>query len=311
MMRSRAAVVALAAFAPVSMASAQDIDPRGVYFHTFSGSFGGTEYSTIFPVDGELKYNFNDINNGLPFDTTISPAGEWTFDNNGGVGAFSSPDEAAFDILVFGFQFQSSISRVPFTTPEFPVLFESAEQGDADLEGFWNARVQTIDPASGQVLCELQETAEVLIDGTTLRWNREDGSFFQGPFETEAQVAIRAVRFNINDPRFQSFPGSITSSSQNVLGELLVRSDERIEGVMLLQTNVPVGGQAQTLWRVILTRECPADVNGDNNVDGLDFGAWLNAFNAGDPAADQNGDGAVNGTDFGAWLNNFNAGCGL
>lgn len=55
--------------------------------------------------------------------------------------------------------------------------------------------------------------------------------------------------------------------------------------------------------------ECIADVNGDGDLNGLDFGAWLSAFNAGDLSADQNGDGMVNGIDFGSWLSNFNAGC--
>lgn len=54
---------------------------------------------------------------------------------------------------------------------------------------------------------------------------------------------------------------------------------------------------------------CLADVNQDGDVNGLDFGAWLGAFNAGDPLADQNQDGEINGLDFGAWLGNFNAGC--
>lgn len=55
--------------------------------------------------------------------------------------------------------------------------------------------------------------------------------------------------------------------------------------------------------------ECLADVSGDGAVNGLDFGAWLGAFNAGAATADQNTDGQINGLDFGAWLANFNAGC--
>lgn len=54
---------------------------------------------------------------------------------------------------------------------------------------------------------------------------------------------------------------------------------------------------------------CLADVNADGLVNGLDFGAWLSAFNAQDPSADQNLDGMINGLDFGAWLSGFNAGC--
>lgn len=53
--------------------------------------------------------------------------------------------------------------------------------------------------------------------------------------------------------------------------------------------------------------ECPADTNQDGKVDGLDFGAWLGAFNDGSLLADANGDGAVNGDDYGAWLGWRNA----
>lgn len=56
-----------------------------------------------------------------------------------------------------------------------------------------------------------------------------------------------------------------------------------------------------------LTRLC-ADVNNDGVVNGLDFGAWLGAFNAGLFTADVNQDGLVNGLDFGAWLGTFNQG---
>lgn len=54
---------------------------------------------------------------------------------------------------------------------------------------------------------------------------------------------------------------------------------------------------------------CPADLNADGELNGLDFGAWLGAYSFGEPVADQNRDGVVNGLDFGAWLANFSAGC--
>lgn len=59
----------------------------------------------------------------------------------------------------------------------------------------------------------------------------------------------------------------------------------------------------------LLFEACPADVNRDFQVDGLDFGAWLAAFNSMDQEADQNRDGRIDGLDFGAWLGNFNSGC--
>ena len=55
--------------------------------------------------------------------------------------------------------------------------------------------------------------------------------------------------------------------------------------------------------------DCPADINGDGQLNGADFNAWLSAFNDGSPLADQNGDFILNGADFNAWLGNFSDGC--
>jgi len=55
--------------------------------------------------------------------------------------------------------------------------------------------------------------------------------------------------------------------------------------------------------------DCPADLNGDGNLDFFDISAFLNAFNTQDPAADFNGDGMFNFFDVSAFLNAFNAGC--
>ncbi len=55
---------------------------------------------------------------------------------------------------------------------------------------------------------------------------------------------------------------------------------------------------------------CPADVNGDQQLTGADFSAWIVAYNAGDlDLADINRDGQLTGADFNAWLAAFNAGC--
>ncbi|MEM8758235.1 MAG: choice-of-anchor B family protein [Planctomycetota bacterium] len=53
----------------------------------------------------------------------------------------------------------------------------------------------------------------------------------------------------------------------------------------------------------------PADVNGDNVIDGGDFFAWVNAFSNNEPGCDQNGDGSCDGGDFFGWVANFSDGC--
>ncbi|MCA9276920.1 MAG: S8 family serine peptidase [Phycisphaerales bacterium] len=54
---------------------------------------------------------------------------------------------------------------------------------------------------------------------------------------------------------------------------------------------------------------CPADLNGDGNLDFFDVSAFLVAYNAMDPAADFNGDGSFNFFDVSAFLSDFSAGC--
>ncbi|HZW09857.1 MAG TPA: GC-type dockerin domain-anchored protein [Phycisphaerales bacterium] len=54
---------------------------------------------------------------------------------------------------------------------------------------------------------------------------------------------------------------------------------------------------------------CPADFNGDGEVNTLDVLAFLNAWSAGDPSGDFNGDGEVNTLDVLAFLNAWTAGC--
>ena len=54
---------------------------------------------------------------------------------------------------------------------------------------------------------------------------------------------------------------------------------------------------------------CPADLNGDGNLDFFDISAFLNAFANQDPIADFNGDGNFDFFDVSAFLNAFSAGC--
>jgi len=60
---------------------------------------------------------------------------------------------------------------------------------------------------------------------------------------------------------------------------------------------------------VLCSASCPADLNGDGNLDFFDVSAFLTAFSEQDPAADFNGDGNFNFFDVSAFLSAFNAGC--
>ncbi|MCC5823671.1 MAG: FG-GAP-like repeat-containing protein [Phycisphaerales bacterium] len=58
-----------------------------------------------------------------------------------------------------------------------------------------------------------------------------------------------------------------------------------------------------------IPQDCPADLTGDGNLNFFDVAAYLDLYNAGDPAADWNGDGLINFFDLAAYLDDFNAGC--
>ena len=54
-------------------------------------------------------------------------------------------------------------------------------------------------------------------------------------------------------------------------------------------------------------RKCAADWNGDAFVNGDDYDAYGELFEAGDPAGDFNNDGFVNGDDYDAFASAFDA----
>jgi hypothetical protein len=54
---------------------------------------------------------------------------------------------------------------------------------------------------------------------------------------------------------------------------------------------------------------CPADLNGDGNLNFLDVSAFLAAFGAQDPIADFTGEGSFNFLDVSAFLQAYGLGC--
>ena len=79
------------------------------------------------------------------------------------------------------------------------------------------------------------------------------------------------------------------------------------------QCDLVFAGHKLAPWRGILARlqgdACIADLTGDGVLDFFDVSAFLNAYNAGEPAADLTGDGTLDFFDVSAFLNAFNAGC--
>ncbi|HED53845.1 MAG TPA: hypothetical protein ENJ00_06555 [Phycisphaerales bacterium] len=63
-----------------------------------------------------------------------------------------------------------------------------------------------------------------------------------------------------------------------------------------------------TCWMLTI-EPCRADLDEDGDTDGDDFQLWLDAFNAGEPAADQNNDGNITPADYSAFLAGARRGC--
>lgn len=83
-----------------------------------------------------------------------------------------------------------------------------------------------------------------------------------------------------------------------------------VPGIGWAVTPVPIGTPLQFMGTDFLSFEpCPADINGDGLVDFSDYLAFLNLYDALDPAADLNGDGLVDFSDYLDFLNSYDAGC--
>jgi methionine-rich copper-binding protein CopC len=85
-----------------------------------------------------------------------------------------------------------------------------------------------------------------------------------------------------------------------------------VHGLMVKVTDD--GGLTGSSNVISITMRIPGDGNGDNIVDGEDYGIWQNGYNH--PGAtmntgDYNGDGVVDGEDYGTWQNNYNRTAGL
>ena len=114
------------------------------------------------------------------------------------------------------------------------------------------------------------------------------GSYEQGPIATWAAGDAEAV-FGVR----HIFPGGGIPGSPWL--------DGLIEEARIYDTAL-TAAEIQAL-------DCRADFDGDGFVTGLDFDAFVAAFEAGDPSSDFDGDGFVTGLDFDAYVAEFEEGC--
>ncbi|MEO1534216.1 MAG: GC-type dockerin domain-anchored protein, partial [Planctomycetota bacterium] len=146
-----------------------------------------------------------------------------------------------------------------------------------------------------------------------------DGTYF---FADYCSGILRGIQFDgtniVSDINYTSQIGGgfgIASFGADALGEMYITRTTTVERV------VRAGGpledcDANGVEDACQARAgnpppclCPADTNGDGELNPADFNAWIAAFNAGAAQCDQNADGNCDPSDFNAWIANFNAGC--
>ncbi|MFT5284113.1 MAG: hypothetical protein ACI8TQ_000269 [Planctomycetota bacterium] len=314
-MFSKNVLASILAVASLSTASAQNLDPRGIYFNRFTGSFNGTEYFQITPINGSTtNFRIADLYGG-GFTGTIDGFGNISIPNTNPPGSFSDPDN--FIIFPFNGQFTFDSNRVPTTTVDFPLTLDSPQTANSLLAGQWSNTLRFINPETGQLGAPGTEIITVDLDGPRVKITDPGGAFFQGIFENGLQAGFRVLQnptFPVPTGDFAAFPGPGTNTGQDVLGELSMININQFRASFLLQTRTALGNQSQSLVEFEATRLNPlavGDANGDGFVDGLDEAIVDSlqglSFEDGNYnlAADVNADGLINGTDLELYRGKF------
>lgn len=293
--------------ATLSAAYSQGIDPRGIYFNDFTGSFNGTEWFQVTPVGTSTTlFNIRDIYGG-GFTGTINANGDIVIPGIPTDGFFSGPDN--FVIFPFNGQFTFTSNRAPTTDVDFPLILDSPQDANPLLDGQWSNTLRFFNPQTGQRSAPATEIITLSTTDERIRITDPGGLFFQGIFEDGLTAGFRAL----NNPNFQTptgdfarFMGSTTNTGQDVLGEMNMIDINNFRATFLLQTRTPLGNQNQSVVEFVAERVVPlaqGDANGDGSVDavdemivsslqGVDFeGATYNL------AADINADGIIDAAD--------------
>ncbi len=261
-MRPRTVAVIVSALAvvlcpPAARAGVQ-IDPRGVFFHSYSGPSSATEWVHIWGIDGDRRYEFSDVRGLVPYRGSIDQAGVIAWDTTattGGGGQFLNQNRASQTLVYRGDDYASELWRAPGTDSEFITRIQSREDGDASLEGEWRVEIDSLDPRTGALLGSRTEDYAVTVVGDLVRLTSSDGTYFQGVFETAGHAGFRVVLPGPAQARFRSFEGSETNSGLNVMADLRRTGADSFEAVFLLQTrNAPGPLQDQFVERYTAVR---------------------------------------------------------
>jgi hypothetical protein len=287
-------------------ARADEPVPPGLYFHTFTGSAVGSEWSTWRSLGTPGRFEFSDLPADGHYAATIGADGSVDFDGTVGEGMFAA-DGSADLTFRFGLAtvFHSHITRAPYTDAQFPVVVSLPVAGDAALNGQWDATILEVDPATGATIDQTTGVVDVAVDGTTVRLDLPDGSYYIAAWKNTSRAGIRVIEPPPSLPIARTFSGCATSMDQNVVGEVLVLGPLAMSATLCLQTREPFGQQDQSMMHLELTRpappSCAGDITGDGVTNASDFTVLAGFFGqtvAPGEFGDLNSDGIVNAADF-------------
>ena len=248
---------ALAGLTLATAAQAQ-IDPRGVYFHRYSGPFSGSELVQIVDQPGDRRYEFSDLRGAVPYRGEVGEDGLTAWDTTpttSGSGAFAGPDRATFTLGFNGQSFSSDIWRAPFTGADFITSIESREPGDTSLAGTWRVTVQSVDMQSGAITGETTDTVDVSVTGDLMRLTLgATGVYYQGVFESAGRVGFRVQRRASVPEGFATYDGSAFSENFNLLGDLRLTGTDSFEAVLLTEQRGNGGNLRPGQVRLLATR---------------------------------------------------------
>ncbi len=251
----RVVVVAVTAAGGGAGACAQTVDPRGLFFHSFTGSATGSEWSTWGALGPAGRYEFSDLRNGGTYPATFAMDDSFVLDSGVGAGAFSSRDRAVIDFdFGGGTVFHSELMRAPYTDEEFPVFAAVPVLGNAALDGEWAAQFHNVNPRTGVTESVIGTAVTVDVEGSTIRLTGAGGAFYQGVWRSDGQAGFRVIDRLTPDPRYRTFPGSATSVDLNMLGDLRVNGINSMTLTLFFETRGELGTQVQTMQYVELSR---------------------------------------------------------
>jgi len=259
-MRTRPGVIVIAAAVggaglAGTRAGAETIDPRGLFFHAFTGSAAGSEWATWGALGPPDRYEFSDLRSSGAYQATFAEGGSFTLDGGSGAGSFSDQDHGVIDFTLGpGTNFHSVLTRAPYTDAGFPVFFTSAVTGDASLAGSWDATVRLVNPATGAIESSSAASFGVTVTGTTVRFTNAAGAYYQGVWMGGSRAGFRVIDRVPADAKYRTFPGSATSINQNMLGELRVGGANAMTLTLFFETRRPFPQQTQTMQVIELTR---------------------------------------------------------